>query len=370
MKTKAALLHSQPGKWEVAEVELDDPRENEVLIRMAASGLCHSDDHFATGDMMAGYLPMCGGHEGSGVVERTGPGVTHVKAGDHVVMSFIPSCGRCRWCSSGRQNLCDVGAVLLTGAQLDGTYRMHLDGRDVGQMAMISTFSEYTVAPAMSVVRIPDDIPLTEACLVGCGVPTGWGSAVKAAAVEPGDITVVMGVGGVGINAVQGAKHAGATRIIAVDPVEFKREKALELGATDAVANIQRAGDLARELTNGQGADNCIVTVGIVTGDMLSDAFSTIRKGGTLAVTAVGKMTEVGLPISLFELAMFEKRIQGVLYGSLSPAKDMLRLLTMYQAGQLRLSELVTRTYTLDEINEGYADMHAGRNIRGVITFE
>lgn len=370
MKTKAAVLFSQPGKWEVTEVDLDEPQANEVLVRIVAAGMCHSDDHMVTGDMPAMKLPIAGGHEGAGIVEAIGPGVTNVAPGDHIVLSFIPGCGRCRWCASGQQNLCDSGAMILAGCQLDGTFRMHKDGTDIGQMAMISTFSEYTVVPSISCVKIPDDIPFAEACLVGCGVPTGWGSAVKGAGIEPGDVTIVMGIGGVGINSVQGAKHAGASRIIAVDPVALKRETALQLGATDAVETIGQAAQLASEATNGQGADNAIITVGVLKGEHIGQAFDAVRKGGTVAVVGIGPVADMNIPVSPFILTLFQKRIQGVLYGSLSPSKDILRLLSMYQAGQLKLKELVTRTYTLDQVNEGYADMHAGKNIRGVITFD
>jgi NDMA-dependent alcohol dehydrogenase len=370
MKTKAAVLFSQPGKWEVTEVDLDEPKANEVLIKIVAAGMCHSDDHMATGDLPSMKLPLCGGHEGAGIVEAVGAAVTNVAPGDHVVLQFIPGCGRCRWCASGQQNLCDSGAMILAGCQLDATYRMHKDGTEIGQMAMISTFSQYTVVPSISCVKIPEDIPLTEACLVGCGVPTGWGSAVYGAGIQPGDVTIIMGIGGVGINSVQGAKHAGASRIIAVDPTPFKREMAMQMGATDAVESIQQATQLAQELTNGQGADNAIVTVGVTKGEHIAQAFDAIRKAGTVAVVGLGPVTDMNIPVSPFILTMFQKRIQGVLYGSLAPSKDILRLLSMYQAGQLKLKELVTRTYTLDEINEGYADMHAGKNIRGVITFD
>ena len=369
MKTKAALLWSQPGKWEVTEVDLDGPKDHEVLIKMVAAGLCHSDDHIVTGDLPTMHLPVCGGHEGAGIVVEVGPAVRSLEAGDHVVLSFIPGCGRCRWCASGMQNLCDTGAGVLTGMQLDGTFRMRKDTTNVGQMAMVSTFSEYTVANEWSCVKIADEIPLPEACLVGCGVPTGWGSAVVAAGVKPGDVTIVMGVGGIGVNAVQGAAHAGASRIIAVDPVPFKGGVARTLGATDVCESIMDAGNLAQSITGGHGADNAIVSTGILTGEHVAQAFAAIRKGGTVAVTGMSKAHEVGVPISLVELAMFQKRIQGVLYGCLCPSRDMPRLLSMYQAGQLKLTELITRTYTLDEINDGYADMHAGRNIRGVITF-
>jgi NDMA-dependent alcohol dehydrogenase len=370
VKTKAAVLYSQPGKWEVTEVDLDEPKANEVRIKMSAAGMCHSDDHMVTGDLPSMKLPIAGGHEGAGIVDAVGANVTNVAPGDHVVLQFIPGCGRCRWCANGQQNLCDSGAMLLAGCQLDGSFRMHKDGTDIGQMALISTFSEYTIVPSISCVKIPDDIPMAEACLVGCGVPTGWGSAVKGANVEPGDVTIVMGVGGVGINSVQGAKHAGASRIIAVDPIPFKRETALQLGATDAVETIQQAAQLAQELTNGQGADQAIITVGVLKGEHIGQAFDAVRKGGTIAVVGIGPITEMSIPVSPFILTMFQKRIQGVLYGSLAPSKDILRLLAMYQAGQLKLKELVTRTYTLDQIQEGYDDMHAGRNIRGVITFD
>jgi len=370
MKTNAAVLFSQPGKWEITEVDLDGPGPSEVLIKMAAAGLCHSDDHLVTGDMPAMKLPFAGGHEGAGIVHEVGSAVTNVAPGDHVVLQFIPGCGRCRPCASGMQNLCDSGAMLLAGCQLDGTYRMHKDGVEVGQMCMVSTFSQYTIAPSISCVKIPDDIPLTAACLVGCGVPTGVGSAEVGANVRPGDVVIVMGIGGIGINAVQGAKLAGASRIIAVDPIPFKREAALEFGATDAVENIQQAARLAQESTNGQGADSAILTIGVLRGEHIGQAFDTVRKGGTIAVVGIGPVSDQSIPVSPFILAMFQKRIQGVLYGSLSPSKDMLRLLSMYKAGQLKLDELVTRTYTLDQINEGYADMHAGRNIRGVITFD
>jgi Zn-dependent alcohol dehydrogenase len=201
-------------------------------------------------------------------------------------------------------------------------------------------------------------------------VPTGWGSAVYGADIQPGDVTIIMGIGGVGINSVQGAKHAGASRIIAVDPTPFKREMAMQMGATDAVETMQQATQLAQELTNGQGADNAIVTVGVTKGEHIAQAFNAIRKAGTVAVVGLGPVTDMNIPVSPFILAMFQKRIQGVLYGSLAPSKDILRLLNMYQAGQLKLKELVTRTYTLDQINEGYEDMHAGKNIRGVITFD
>ena len=367
MKTRTAVVTSAPGKWDIVEVELDDPRQGELLIRMVASGLCHSDDHLCTGDIPVGIYPFAGGHEGAGVVEKVGPYTPGYEVGDHVVMSFLPGCGRCRWCASGMQNLCDLGATLLAGSRADGSYRMTLDGQPVGQMCGISTFNEYSVVAVDSAVKVPKDIPLEKACLVGCGVGTGWGSAVNSAEVQPGDCVIIMGIGGIGINAVQGALHAGASTIIAVDPVEFKREKAQEMGATHAFASIQEADEFAKSVTNGQGADSAIVTVGVTKGEHVGQAFAAIRKAGTVVVTGLGDITEVGIPVPISELTLFQKRIQGSLFGASSPSRDILRMLSLYQSGQLKLDELVTRTYTLETINEGYADMHAGKNLRGVL---
>jgi S-(hydroxymethyl)glutathione dehydrogenase/alcohol dehydrogenase len=370
METRAALLREVPGKWEIHTVELDPPKEHEVLVRIGAAGLCHSDDHFCTGDITVGHLPFCGGHEAAGVVEAVGAGVRSVKEGDHIVTSFVPGCGRCRWCASGMQALCDNGALMLEGHQLDGTYRMHLDGQDVAQAGLVSTFAEYSVMPEWSCIKIAQDVPLDVAALLGCAVPTGWGSAVNAAQVRPGDVVVILGIGGIGISAVQGARHAGASRIVAVDPVEMKRTAALELGATDALASHEEAAELARSLTNGQGADSAIVCVGILNGDDVAAAFSAIRKAGTVVVTAAAPDTEMRLPVSLLELTMFQKRIQGSIYGMMSPSKDVPRLLDLWRAGQLKLEELITRTYGLDELNQGYADMHAGINLRGLLRFD
>jgi NDMA-dependent alcohol dehydrogenase len=367
MKTRTAVIRETPGQWEVVDVDLEEPRQGELLIDMVASGLCHSDDHLATGDIPFGVYPVAGGHEGAGVVAEVGPNTPGYDVGDHVVMSFLPGCGRCRWCASGMQNLCDLGATLLMGSRPDGSYRMSLDGQPVGQMCGISTFSEQTVVSVDNAVKVDPDLPLDKACLVGCGVGTGWGSAVNSAEVYPGHVVIVMGIGGIGINAVQGAAHAGARNVIAVDPVEFKREKAMELGATESFASMEEATEFAQSVTNGQGADSAIVTVGVTTGEHIAQAFTAIRKAGTVVVTGLGDVTEVGIPIAPSELTLYQKRVQGSLFGASSPSRDILAMLDLYQAGKLRLDELVTNTYTLETINDGYADMHAGKNLRGVL---
>jgi|SRR5207302_8470978 len=201
-------------------------------------------------------------------------------------------------------------------------------------------------------------------------VPTGWGSAVNAAQVRPGDVVIITGIGGIGISAVQGAKHAGASRIIAVDPIEFKRRSALEFGATDTFSDHEEAAELGRSLTNGQGADSEIICVGVIGAGDVAAAFSAIRKAGTVVVTAAGSEAPTPVQLGLLELTMFQKRIQGSIYGMMAPSKDVPRLLHLWQNGQLRLEEMLTRTYSLDEINQGYADMHAGLNIRGALTFD
>src|SRR4030081_132449 len=254
MKTKPAILRAPRTDWEITELELDPPRDNEVLIRFVAAGLCHSDEHLRSGDMPSRY-PIIGGHEGAGVIEEIGPGVTRVKKGDHVVCSFIPSCGRCRFCSTGQQNLCDMGATILEGKMADGTFRGHLDGEELGGLCMLGTFSQWGVVSEYSVVPVDKDLPLEKAVLVGCGVPTGWGSAVYAAGVRPGETVVIYGIGGIGINAVQGARHAGAKNVVAVDPLANKREKAEELGATHSAATADEAQQIVTQVTNGVGAD-------------------------------------------------------------------------------------------------------------------
>jgi Zn-dependent alcohol dehydrogenase len=218
MKTTAAVIRELGGKWEVEEVELDPPGPGEVLVELVASGLCHSDEHLVTGDLPIAF-PMIGGHEGAGRVLEVGPGVTEVETGDPIVMTFLPSCGRCSYCVRGYTSLCNDGAGSMLGPQLDGTYRFHGGGgEDIGQMCLLGTFARHTVVPVKSVVKIDEGIPLELAALVGCGVTTGVGSAIRTADLRVGDTAVVIGVGGIGANAVQGAKLAGCRYVMAVDP--------------------------------------------------------------------------------------------------------------------------------------------------------
>ncbi len=241
MKTNAAVLWGLNEPWSVEEIDLDGPKEGEVLVSFEATGLCHSDHHVQTGDLAGVTLPMIGGHEGAGVVAEVGPGVKDLQVGDHVVASFLPACGRCRWCASGHQNLCDMGAIILLGIQADGTYRRKARGKDVGVMVGVGSFSELSTVSETSLVKVDDDLPLSRACLLGCGVMTGWGSAVNTADVSPGDTVVVIGCGGIGSGAIQGARLAGAEHIVVVDIVESKRDKAFQFGATHFVTSMPEA---------------------------------------------------------------------------------------------------------------------------------
>lgn len=372
MKSRAAVLYGEGQEFQVEEIEVDDPKENEVLVHIAASGLCHSDYHMVTGEYGPIHFPMIGGHEGAGVVEKVGPGVTKVKEGDHVLLTFIPACGQCRFCSMGRSYICDRGANILLGPQMDGTFRMHTgNNQDAGQFCMISTFSEYTVVPEDSIVRLDEDFDMTKVCIVGCCVPTGFGSAVNKADVQPGETVVIFGIGGVGINAVQGAAVKGAAKVIAVDPVDFKLETAEELGATHTInPNEQDPVERVVELTNGVGADKSIVTIDNPTPEDIGKAFRAIRKGGRAVIASVSNVEHQHVPISPFELTLFDKELVGTLYGDSPVQADVPRYLETYRSGRLKVDELVTRTYSHDEINQGFKDMLDGKNIRGVIVYD
>ena len=369
MKTKAAVVYEPGKRIEIEELDLDGPREGEVLIRYTHAGLCHSDVHIAHGDLPA-RLPMVLGHEGAGIIEEIGPGVTRVKPGDHVVLSFIPNCGVCRYCATGRQSICDMGATILEGYLPGPRFPITGPRGEYGAMCMIGTFSQYGVISQTSAVKVDDDLPLEKAVLVGCGVPTGWGSAVNTANVAPGDTVAIYGIGGIGINAVQGARYAGAKNVVAIDPLENKREKAMELGATHAFATAEEAQAAITEMTRGQGADSAILTVDLMTAEVVEAGFNAIGKGGTVVVTGLNKLEIPTVTVSGSILTLFRKTIKGSLFGDCNPTTDIPKILGLYQAGDLKLDEIITRTYTLDEVNEGYEDLLAGKNVRGVIVHE
>ncbi|MCW2499357.1 MAG: Alcohol dehydrogenase GroES domain protein [Frankiales bacterium] len=381
MQTRAAILWEPHTDWSVEDIELDPPKEGEVLVKLAASGLCHSDEHMVTGDMVLDpeiaeafglhQFPVIGGHEGAGEVIEVGPGVKGIEVGDHVVFGFIPSCGRCPSCSTGKQQLCDLGAFLLGGRQLtDMTSRHHSkDGKDLGTMVALGTFAPYTVVSQDSCIKIEKHIPLDKAALVGCGVTTGWGSATYAADVQSGETVAVIGLGGIGMSAVQGAAMAGARQVVAIDPVAWKREKALTLGATQTAASMEEAQPLISEITYGAMADKAILALGLAEGHHIAPLMSLIKKAGRGVVTSVANMMAMDVQLNLFEFAMQRKELVGCIFGNANPRYDIPRLLALYMDGKLKLDEMITNTYSLDDINQGYQDMRDGKNIRGLITF-
>ncbi len=382
METRAAVLHDVGGKWEVENIRLDPPKAGEVLVKVAAAGLCHSDEHLVTGDMalanatadakgLPRQFPLIGGHEGSGVVLEVGEGVTSLAAGDHVSTTFAPACGRCHYCQTGRTFLCDNTEFLFRPGQItDGTSRHWLGGQELAFYSKLGCFAEHTVVAESSLVKVPEHISLEVVALISCGVLTGWGSAVRRAGIEVGDTVVVVGTGGVGMNAVQGARMAGARFIIAVDPSDWKRQAAREFGATHEATSMREALPLVRELTWGRGAERVICTPGVMKGDQVKEAVDLLGKGGVCVITAMGASADRTASLSVQHLATWSKELRGCLYGAMNPRDDILRIIGLYENGQMKLDELITRRYSLPEINQGYEDIRDGRNIRGILVFD
>jgi S-(hydroxymethyl)glutathione dehydrogenase / alcohol dehydrogenase len=363
---RAAVLRELNEPFSVEDVELAAPGPGEVEVRLAAAGVCHSDWNVVTG-ATTNPLPAVLGHEGAGVVVTVGEGVERVAEGDHVVLSWLPACGRCFYCRQGRHVLCDVAMEdMFRGTLPGGALRLSQNGDSLYHYSYLSAFAESCVVPEGCCVRVRDDAPFEVAALVGCAVMTGYGAAVKRAQVEEGSVVAVFGAGGVGLSAVMGARLAGAGAVVAVDPVEFKRKTALDLGATHALDPTSEDVEAAlRHLTDGRGADAALDTAGVP--GIVAQAYAAVRRGGT--VVAVGLPAEgltADLPAS--DLPREEKVVTGSFYGSCDPQVDMPQVLDLYMEGKLPLDRLVTRTYPLDEINEAFAAMNSGEVARAVIT--
>ena len=370
MDILAALFREVDAPVSVERIKLDPPAPTEILVRVAAVGLCRTDYHVMRGERRVAMRPMVLGHEAAGVIEEVGTAVRGAKPGDHVVLTFIPGCGTCRWCRQGLHHFCAEGPRITQGSQLDGTYRRHdRDGADVGAFCMVGGFAEWTVVDQASVVVIDRDIPLDLASLVACGVPAGVGAARHRARVRPGESVLVVGCGGDGMNVVQGAALSGATKIIAADIVQAKIDWAREFGATHGL--IAQGDHLTRavlELTEGIGVDHAFVCINPP--ETLLPAFRATTKGGNVVITALTPDSVSEIKIPPLELLVTQKAIMGAVYGFASPRVQIPELLLLYRQGALKLRELITRTYRLDEINRGYADLDAGRNLRGVVVFE
>ncbi|MAU10296.1 MAG: alcohol dehydrogenase [Anaerolineaceae bacterium] len=364
---KAALITTPNTPFQIVEAELMPPQRGEVQVKIAASGVCHSDWHIMTGDTQH-PMPCVAGHEGAGVVVAVGEGVTHIHEGDHVTLSWTPDCGTCFYCQNGQPNLCETYTEpIWRGVMLDGTPRLYWQGEPVYHYCGLGTFGEYVTVPEQSCVVIKKDIPLDVAALVGCAVATGVGAALYTSQVEPGQSVVVYGAGGVGLNVIQGAALAGATTIIAVDTNESKMAIARTFGATHTLMSDTHTVAAIRKLTGGRGADHVFESVGLAR--LQEEGLEATRPGGTLTLVGLSPMgTATNLPGAV--LTRTEKTVRGSYYGSVSPKRDFPRFLDMYQAGRLKLDELISKKYPLEQINEAYADMLSGTVARGVIVFE
>jgi len=362
---KAAVYYRPHEPLSVEEVELLGPQAHEATVRIAAAGVCRSDLHFIDG-LLPHPAPAVLGHEGAGVVEVVGEGVTYVQPGDHVILSFIPTCGQCSYCIVGRPNLCTAGnRAAARGTLLDGTTRLRKDGETVYHMSCTACFAERAVVPESCVVKIGEEMPLDRAALIGCGVMTGVGAAINTAKVQPGSTVAVIGCGGVGLNVIQGAALAGAAKIIAVDIVDYKLELAQQFGATHVI-NSAKDDALAtvRNLSPG-GADYTFEVIGRP--ETMRLAYDAVRRGGMAVVVGLAPAgAEVSIPAgSLLQ----EKVLTGSSYGGTRARVDMPKLVDLYLAGKLKLDELISRRYPLEEINEAFEAMRAGEVARSIIQF-
>jgi NDMA-dependent alcohol dehydrogenase len=361
---KAAVLYERKTPLRIEEVDLDKPKAGEVLVKVVANGVCHSDYSVMNG-VLPFPLPVVPGHEGAGIVEEVGPGVSLVKPGDHVVLSAVPYCGHCYYCSFGEFVQCDSTVVVMgRGTLADGTSRLHKNGTTLHHMAGLSSMAQYAVVAEMACIKIPQEVPLATACLVGCGVMTGVGAAINTANVATGSSTVVIGCGGVGLNVIQGCVLAGASTIIAVDLLENKLEAAMQFGATHTI-NPQRqdAVKTIRSLTEGRGADYAFEVIGL--GKTIELAYACIRRRGiAIVVGAAARDDRVTLPAASF---LGEKTLMGSAYGSARPRVDLPRLIDLYMHKKLKLDELVTRTYPLDDVNAAMTALEKGEVLRSVL---
>jgi S-(hydroxymethyl)glutathione dehydrogenase / alcohol dehydrogenase len=360
---KAAVLYNFGEPLKVESLDLRAPTADEVVVKLGASGVCHSDLSVQQAKLPF-PPPVVLGHEGAGTVEEVGKDVRHLKPGDHVVLSWVENCGRCHFCIAGHAHLCDaMMASMMSGGELV----FQKDGVQIARMAGVASFAERTVVRGNAAIKIPDDIPFDRACLVGCGVMTGVGAAVNTAKVQPGDTVAVFGCGGVGLNVIQGAVLCGASRVIAVDLSPAKLELAKTFGATDVVNGKDgNAPDQIRSLTGGLGVDFAFEVIGVPA--VITEAYFSLKRGGKVIVVGVPPMGEmVQIPGQM--IALEEKSIVGSLYGSANMKRDMPRLIELYQGKKLKLDELVSKRIKLEDVNAAFADMEKGAVARSVIVF-
>lgn len=364
MHIRAAILWEQGAPLSIESAELDQPKPGEVLVEVKAAGVCHSDLHATSGDWPM-RVPLVPGHEGAGVVRAIGRGVTRVGVGDHVVFCWAPACGTCPPCLSGRPILCDrLDKTTFRNKLPSGDTRLRARDREIAPFLGTACFATHSVVPEEGLVPVSRTVSFRALAAVGCAVVTGVGAVSNAAKMPPGAVVAVIGAGGIGINVIQGAVLDGASRIIAVDREAPPLEIAQKLGATDVVQPSGKMPDLIREMTEGRGADFVFDTVG--TPATLTDAVMSARKGGTIVVTGLSRLDAQGT-IRMYPFVMHEKRLVGSVYGSGDPLKDIERLVSLYREGRLKLDELATRSYPLEQINDALAALARGDGGRGIV---
>jgi len=368
MKIKAAVLYEYDKPLVIDELELDGPKEKEVLVRFKAAGLCHSDLSVITGVLAPNPpLPCVPGHEGAGIVEEVGPNVTRVKPGDHVLLLWVPVCGHCYYCLRGQPYLCALKDVTRTGVMLDGTYRLRKGDKNIHKFVGVGSFSEYNVVNEESLLAIDKDIPFDVASITGCAVLTGVGAVLNTAKVKLGSSVAVVGIGGVGLNVIQGSVLANAAKIIAIDILDNKLELAKQFGATHVVnASKEDPVQKVLDLTEGRGADYAFEVLGKP--ETALTTFNLIRRGGSAVIVGVpGLEDKITLP--LIQFSLMEKNMMGCYAGSSNALVDLKSLLDLYKCGRLKLDELITTRYKLEDINAGFDDMVSGKNARGVVIY-
>lgn len=358
-----AVVVRETGNFSVEELTIDEPKKGELKIRMKATGVCHTDLSLIEGGLPL-PLPCVIGHEGAGIVEQVGEGVSRFVEGDHVVLSYVPACGECSACHNHRPHLCTSGR--MTGKMLDDTARVHSNGEDINVMQFLGCMAEFAVIPETSAIKIEKDIPLDKAALVGCAVMTGVGAAINTAKIEPGSSVVVFGCGGIGLSIVQGAKLAGANKIIAIDVADNKLAMAQNFGATHVInSGVDAPAEKIQELT-GEGADYAFEAVGLP--QLMEQAHACIRRGGTAIIVGIAALTDT-VSFNALTLSMSAKTIKGCIYGDANPPVDFPRLLDLYKSGKLNLDDMVSQTYSIDEAPQAFEDMKNNTNARGVIVF-
>lgn len=360
---QAAVLRTPNQPYEIVDVQLDEPHDGEVRVRMQSSGVCHSDLSVMDG-VIPFMLPMVGGHEGAGIVEAVGPGVTKVKEGDHVIISWVATCEKCFFCTHDQPQLCQSGMAAF-GSMDDGTTRLKIGDEVIYHGLNAATFAESTVVRETAVVKIPDDIPFNVAAMVGCGVTTGIGAAVHTGHVQEGETVAVIGCGGVGLSVIQGAKVAGAGSIIAIDPLQSRRDAAINFGATEAIEAGDGAVEAVKALTEGRGADAAFEVVGKA--PLQQQAYDMTRAGGRTVLVGVPSI-DSEVAVRTFFMIMGEKQLRGSWYGSARPSRDFPWILDLYREGRIDLDSLATQTLPLARINEAFDAMRAGEQLRTVLT--